>query len=226
MKILGGLAAALALLLAGGAAQASSTTLGYSNITNTTSFNGSPLSTVVDQGVGNAVTFKFLNGATGPGQGSITDIYFSDNFLTPLSTLFATNVSASQITDSGAGVDFSWGASPTQLPGSNNASPPFNTTLALTADSNMPVGPNGVNSASEWLMISLNLLSGRTFADVLDALTSGALRIGLHVQQIGSGSDSFVSNPVSAVPVPAALPLFGSALAGLALLRYRRRLRV
>lgn len=223
MRNLLGTTAAVALLVLGvGSANAASTTIGYGNITNNTSYNGSQLSTEISEGTGNAVLFKFLN-AVGL-QSSITDIYFSDHFGGPAgSALFDTNVTQANITDSGAGVDFSWGASPAQLPGNNNASPPFNGTLALAADTNPPVGPNGVNSASEWLTISLNLLTGKTFSDVLTSLSSGTLRLGLHVQQIGSGSDSFVNNPPSAVPVPAALPLFGTALVGIAALRFRRK---
>jgi hypothetical protein len=55
----------------------------------------------------------------------------------------------------------------------------------------------------------------------LAGLDSGALRLGLHVQSIGTkgGSESFVNSPPNAVPLPAAGWLFGTALVGLMGLR-------
>lgn len=204
-------------------ASAASMSLGYSNITNDTSFTGSQLRTDVDQGPGNSATFTFYNDVGDAS--SITDVYFADSILAPLFKTTAGNLLQSQITDSGLGVDFSFGANPSALPGQNGATPPFVTTIALGADSNPPTAPNGVSTSTEWLAITLNIVDGKIFSDVLTALSSGVLRLGLHVQAIasGGGSDSFVSNPPSAVPVPAALPLFATALAGIGLLRYRSR---
>lgn len=209
-RLMGGVAL-LALLGSVGAAGAA--TIGYGNITNNTSFNGEQMSTVVEDGPGDTVTFQFFNNVGDPS--SIADIYFDDNLGLLGLPMF--------ITDSGDGVAFSPNASPGELPGANEAVPDFETTLGLSADSDPPVQPNGINLASEWLIIALNLVGGASFSDVLAAIGDGNLRIGLHVQGItGGGSDSFVNNPPP-VPIPAALPLFATAVAGLVLLGRRRR---
>jgi hypothetical protein len=135
----------------------------------------------------NQVTFHFIN--TGPNASSIADVYFDDGTLLGIAT----------ITDSGAGVDFSQGASPPDLPAGNNCDPDFEVTAGFSADSNPPVQPNGVNP-SEWLDITFDLQSGQTFDDVVAQLNSGALRIGIHVQGFGNGgSESFVNDPSTAV---------------------------
>lgn len=161
---------------------------------------------VTDPG-GNKVLFHFKN--SGPNASSITDAYFDDGSLLGLSLI--TN---------GPGVSFSQDASPPNLPGGNNVSPPFQVTAGFLADSNPPAQPNGVNPG-EWLKITFDLQSGRNFADVITELTDGSLRIGIHVQGFASGgSESFVNSPV---PLPAAVWLFGSGLLGLgAFARWRK----
>lgn len=217
-RLLGG--AALALLGLGLAfTPARAASVSYYNITGNNPNVGGQLSTDVEDAGSGQVSFTFRNNVGAAS--SITDIYFSD-----IGGLFSSSLMQSQISDSGAGVDFSPGATPANLPGQNGATPPFVTTLALTADSNPPAAPNGINTSSEWLSIALNLVGGATFSDVLAALGNGALRMGLHVQALaGGGSDSYVNNPVSAVPIPAALPLFATALAGMTALRIRRKRR-
>lgn len=161
---------------------------------------------VTDPG-GNQVLFHFKN--SGPNASSITDVYFDDGSLLGLS----------QITN-GPGVSFSQYASPPNLPGANNVSPPFQVTAGFLADSNPPVQPNGVNPG-EWLKIYFDLQAGKNFADVITDLTDGSLRIGLHVQGFtGGGSESFVNNPV---PIPAAVWLFGAGLGLLSAFARRKK---
>ncbi|MCH9007087.1 PEP-CTERM sorting domain-containing protein [candidate division KSB1 bacterium] len=62
-----------------------------------------------------------------------------------------------------------------------------------------------------------DLQAGKTVADVIADLNSGALRIGLHVRSIGAAgdSDSFVNGggpPVQVIPEPSSILLLGSAL--------------
>jgi MYXO-CTERM domain-containing protein len=150
------------------------------------------------------VSFVFTN--FGPDALSITDVYFDDGTLLGIATI--TN---------GAGVDFSQGASPGNLPGGNTITPAFISTMGFNADSNPPTQPNGVNPG-EMLTITFDLIAGFSFSDTIDALNTpgDVLRVGLHVQGFdGGGSESFVN-----VPAPGALALVG--LAGLIAGRRRR----
>lgn len=151
------------------------------------------------------VLFEFKN--SGPSAASITDVYFDDGTLLSINSII-----------NGAGVDFSEGANPGNLPGGNTLSPAFD--ADFSADSNAPVPQNGVNPG-ETLGVLFNLQPGGTFADVIGELADGTLRVGIHVQALDSGgSESFVNQPV---PVPAAIWLMVSGLLGLIGIAKRRR---
>lgn len=166
---------------------------------------------VLDLG-GGSVRFHFSNASAS----SITDVYFDDGTLLNLATI-----------SSSAGVSYSQGAAPPNLPGANGASPAFQVTAGFLADSDAPVSHNGVSNG-EWLNIDFTLKGGKTYQDTLDALAlpngggTGDLRIGVHVQgYAGGASESFINN-VTPVPEPASLGMmFGGAALVLAASRRR-----
>lgn len=162
---------------------------------------------VTDLGGGD-VNFRFNN--SGPAASSISEVYFDDGTLLGLST----------VTHS-AGDPWTGGsASPPNLPGGSSVDPAFVATAGFLAESDPPPPLNGVRPG-EWLDVTFALQAGGTYGDVIDELTDGRLRIGMHVISFQSGgSESFVNNPV---PIPAAVWLFGSGLALLGWVRRRRQ---
>src|SRR5262245_4453796 len=160
---------------------------------------------------GDQVKFTFTN--LGPTASSITDVYFDDGPLLGISSIV-----------NGLGVKFSGMARPRELPGANNASPPFVTSVGFfSTGSTSPTAPNGINPV-ETLMIFFDLQPGVSYADVLAAFDNGELRIGLHVQGYADGgSVSLVSNPVPPGPRPAAVWMFLPALGAFGVGRRRSR---
>ena len=161
----------------------------------------------------NQVGFYFRN--AGPIASAVTEIYFDDGALGSGPTIYDNPLPGN------SGVDFVAGANPSNLPGHNNITPSFN---ADTAFNSQAGSPQGLNKKGIDIGQSL-LLTFSTNADVLAALESGALRIGLHVGSIGpaSGSDSYVNSPTP-VPLPGALLLLGVGL--VRLVSYGRRKQV
>jgi len=158
---------------------------------------------VVDLG-GGMVRFHFKN--AGPSASVISEVYFDDGSLLALSSVI-----------DGPGVNFEPDANPPDLPGGQNAVPPFQVTEGFLAESVPAPSVNGVGPG-EWVAIDFTLQGGKSYADVLSDLASGALRIGIHVIAYGSGgSESFIN-----VPEPGLALLAATGLAGLALWARRR----
>jgi hypothetical protein len=164
---------------------------------------------VVDAGAGQ-ILFNFFNVGSGPS--SITQIYFED-----ASSL----LNYDSIINGPSGVDFERYAPQPNLPSGNTATPAFEATAGLSFTSRLPRPANGVNPGE-----TVGILFDGDFNSAIDALNSGDLRIGLHVQSFAAGvSESFVNSPPIALPLPGTLVLFGtgSLVAVIAALRRRRR---
>ena len=153
------------------------------------------------------IAFTFRN--TGPLPSSITDVYWDDGTL----------LSIFVITNTAGFVEFSPDATPGNLPGGNNASPAFETTAGLSADSDAPVQPNGVNPG-ETLTVTFVLIGGQTFADAITALGNGNLRVGIHVQGFATGgSESYVNTTTPPNPEPGTFALVAGGVLALAVKR-------
>lgn len=154
------------------------------------------------------VDFLFTN--SGPSASSITDVYFDDG---PPALLGLPGLIASS-----SGVSFAAGCSPGNLPGGNPAG--FSTSYCV--DSNSPTQPNGVNPG-EWLRLSYTLQGDATLAAVLNAISNGDFRVGIHVQGFSEGDgEAGIINP-QPVPEPASLVLLGSGAVA-AFVRRRRKI--
>ena len=181
----------------------------------------------------NQAWFLFRN--TGLTAWSITDIYFDDaaGSGASLAGIAALIDDDSYWSFNGqrlyghAGVDFTRGASPANLPQGDTLDPVFETTSGLSADSDSPVVANGIDPG-EWLGLVVDLVAGCDLADAQSALNTGLLRIGIQAQTVGSTTqrDSFVTRPTSVPDASATAALLGVALLGLEGLRRKRVERV
>jgi len=170
---------------------------------------------VTDAGSG-MVSFLFTNTSpdmSAPDPASITQTYWDDaaGVLSSISLIDDTVTS---------GVSFSEGGAPPDLPGGDDITPAFGADFRATADAPPPV--NGVNPGEE-LAVFFNLTDGTVFDDVIAAMMSGGLRVGVHSQAIGPNEDSesFITTG-NAVPLPTAAGMGVLSLIGLGTARRRR----
>ena len=177
--------------------------------TNNGSYNDSDnlhfFTIVSDPGAG-LVDFTFHNESFYneiPVESSIARIYFQDGSL----------LNFAGITD-GPGTSFNQSARPRNLPSGKSLAPPFITTPELSFNSGPPRPHNGINPG-EWVRITFGI-NGGTFADVIEKLNTGAMRIGAHIIAFPDGS----SESAIAVPEPATISLLGLGI--LLLLKKRR----
>lgn len=216
----------LAALLAGatlfGASAASAFTyydFAFGNITNQSPQVGNLLNLQVSDDP-SAVFFRVQNLADPSTNMFIDSVWF--DWKTPAS-LSGLAFSSAQ---SSSGVQYDPPGQPGDPPGSNKPSLNWSTDAGFQPHSHdnsdaIRGGQTGAFTASASL------------SDVKTWLDSGALRLAIHVQGIPNGSsDTYVTynngsdgpNPPASVPVPAAVWLFGSALAGFMTLSNRRKL--
>ena len=138
---------------------------------------------------------------------SIANVYFDGAILSGITA----------INDDPNDVVFALGGAPVVLPGGNSLSPPFSVDFLVSAANPAPF--RGINPG-ESLSLTLAIADGFDFADVVAALGSGDLRIGMHAIAFGSGgSESLVT-----IPEPGSLLLIGAGLLGLARYGSRRAL--
>ena len=157
---------------------------------------------VLDYGT-NGVLFYFTN--VGSEACSLTDVYFDDGALLG---------SALIIDPNSPGVVFSLNASPPNITGHNNITPAFFTTAGFSADSDPPTHSNGVNPG-EFLGIYFELQAGNTYADVLNDLETGDLRVGVRLQGFASGGSEAFVNKKAAVPEPSTCIFFLFGIVGI-----------
>lgn len=206
-----------ALMLAGAAPAAAAivATMGFTGVSNNkvvdTAAGVAQLTVDLESIDNNASQVRFTFRNKGPKEMSITDIYWDQ--------LYMRLAGIASFTDSGAGVDFGVDASPANLPGGNS----INFTADISADSNNPTQPMGVNPG-EFVSVLMNLNVGHSLNSIVSDLNTGKLRIGIHVQgYVGGGSESFVNvkpivGPIPA-PEPGAIGLFGLGVLALGLRR-------
>ena len=142
--------------------------------------------------VGGNIQFMFTN--IGPGQSTITDIWF-DNALGTYLTSFISETSSAGVVFGGDG-----SASPTSPPGGL-----FTADYSFGAEP--PPSSNGINNTSdgsEWL----TLLFGGNYSDVINALNNDGLEVAIKVQSFLDGG----SEVAVLVPEPGTMALLGAGL--------------
>jgi hypothetical protein len=173
------------------------------------------------------VDFTFSNVGSNPA--AITGIYVEDGTLLGLASVIALDPIADDPTRSG--IVFGQPAHPSNMPGWSTLNPQFYSNSGLTVGSNG--APDGV-SPGESLVLRYALQSGKTFPDVLRAIgvgfdpstyyvggiwTEDHIRIGLHIQDVGQDSDTFILTPVPPSVIIGILGM-GVSVAGLKMRKF------
>ena len=150
--------------------------------------------TVTNQG--SAVRFDIINSGNAAAPNMfISKVFFDDNGNLSAPSLYGTNVGE---------VSFSGGASNDRLPQGGND---FTTDYAFSRN---PGGGNvGGIQGAESFPVSFR----GNYINIIAALNSGALRIGLHVQGLPNGqSDSYLSSNTENTPEPLTMLAAGAAV--------------
>lgn len=218
------------LLLSAASASAAPTSFNFTRITSNAAedvgsqlkmdvYNNADASEFLNQTLTNQVLFTFANSAQTAA--NIAEVYFDDSGFLASQTAILNSLGGFTSFSPVSWTKPNGTLKNVVLPGGNNADPDFQPTPYFGADVD-PGNPSlGVNTGSDLFGILVSLNNGYGFDDISSALTSGALRIGLHVRSIGvaGASDSFINNPIptetiSGVPLPASAWMFLSGLVG------------
>ncbi|BBL56395.1 VPLPA-CTERM sorting domain-containing protein [Methylomonas koyamae] len=182
-------------------------------------YNNTDASAFLNQSLTNKILFTFANSAQTAA--NIAEIYFDDSGFLASQTAILNSLGGFTSFSPVSWTKPNGTLKNVVLPGGNNADPDFEPTPYFGANVD-PGNPSlGVNTGSDVLGILVSLNNGYSFDDISSALTSGALRIGMHVRSIGAAgaSDSFINNripteTISGVPLPASAWMFLSGLVG------------
>lgn len=146
---------------------------------------------------------------------SIMEVYYDDRngFMSTLQTPLQQN-----------GCSFTGGgANPGNVPGGTNVG--FQATTMFSADAGSGGPTQGIDTATDWLDMTFTLAGSNTYQTIVNALSSGSLRMAFHVISINNGnSDSFVSQGFTPPSVPLPAGVYGG-MAGLAMVAGVKRLR-
>ncbi len=196
-------------------------TYGFSGITNdplssnddhNVSIGESQLFMSIEAVGSNQVRFIFHN--KGPHASVVEEIYFDTPDQALLEDLASAEFEYIAVSDA---LSFAVNDRNPNLPGGNTIG--FDESFSAYAKA--PAPRNGIDPG-EQLGILFDLVGTATYQDVINALESGNLRVGLHViAYADGGSESFVNN-TTPVPLPATIWLLGAGLTTMIASRMRR----
>jgi hypothetical protein len=163
------------------------------------------------------VLFQFRN--IGPAPSAITGIFFEDRGAEGM--VGAQVLARLAVSAASAGVLFAPPGRTLDLPGGYLLAPAFQASQPFTLVASSPA--NGIDPGQS-LGITADLQPNKAARDVLNAVQSGQVRIGLQAEGFTDGAPASLINTNICVPAPAAVLLGAIGVALLGCLRRNRRL--